>query len=93
MVPWSKEEDTRLEAGLAAGFDMAKISAVVFSGERDPQACKERWEKKLNPALVKGPWTKEEDEVVIKCKNEGVTKWSEIAKRIPGESSPLFIHA
>jgi hypothetical protein len=38
----------------------------------------------LRPGLVKGPWTKEEDDTIVNCINAGVTKWSEIAARIPG---------
>lgn len=38
----------------------------------------------LRPGLVKGPWTKEEDDVIIQCMTTGITKWSEIADRIPG---------
>lgn len=39
----------------------------------------------LNPNLTKGPWTKEEDEIVKKmvAKN-GPRKWSEIAKFLIG---------
>lgn len=38
----------------------------------------------LRPGLVKGPWTKDEDDTIVECINAGVTKWSEIAARIPG---------
>ena len=38
----------------------------------------------LKPGLVKGPWKQEEDAVIIRCLQSGVTKWSEIADHIPG---------
>ena len=38
----------------------------------------------LRPGLVKGPWTKEEDDIICTCMATGVTKWSEIAVQIPG---------
>ena len=38
----------------------------------------------LRPGLVKGPWTKDEDDTIVSCIEQGVTKWSEIAARIPG---------
>ena len=38
----------------------------------------------LRPGLVKGPWTSEEDEIIVTAINEGVTRWSDIAARIPG---------
>ena len=46
--------------------------------------CLHRWQKVLQPGLVKGPWTKEEDQIIIDCIEAGITKWSEIAERIPG---------
>ena len=46
--------------------------------------CLHRWQKVLKPGLVKGPWTKEEDETIIRCRKEGITKWSEIARRVTG---------
>lgn len=36
------------------------------------------------PLIKKGRWTKEEDSLIISLKNQGVTKWSEIACKIPG---------
>lgn len=35
----------------------------MFQGRTDGQ-CQHRWQKVLNPELVKGPWTKEEDQKV-----------------------------
>jgi hypothetical protein len=33
---------------------------------------------------VKGPWTEEEDNIIRKCREEGMQKWSEIAKFAEG---------
>lgn len=35
-----------------------------FSQNRSDQQCQYRWLRVLNPDLVKGPWTKEEDQKV-----------------------------
>ena len=44
-----------------------------------------RWQKVLNPNLVKGPWTKEEDEIVLKLvEKNGPKNWSKIADHLPG---------
>lgn len=44
-----------------------------------------RWQKVLNPNLVKGPWTKEEDETLLQLVQEfGPKNWSNIAKHLPG---------
>ena len=52
--------------------------------QRSDVQCLHRWQKVLQPGLVKGPWTKEEDQTIIDCIEAGITKWSEIAERIPG---------
>lgn len=47
--------------------------------------CLHRWQKVLNPELVKGPWTKEEDEVIVQLVNRyGAKKWTTIAEALPG---------
>lgn len=33
---------------------------------------------------VKGPWTKEEDQKIIDCITQNITKWSEIAEHVEG---------
>uniref|UniRef100_A0A672IXK5 V-myb avian myeloblastosis viral oncogene homolog-like 1 n=1 Tax=Salarias fasciatus TaxID=181472 RepID=A0A672IXK5_SALFA len=47
--------------------------------------CQHRWQKVLNPELVKGPWTKEEDQKVIDLVHKyGPKRWSVIAKHLQG---------
>jgi len=47
--------------------------------------CLHRWQKVLKPSLVKGPWTAEEDQKVVRLVNEhGAKKWSLIASHLPG---------
>ena len=44
-----------------------------------------RWQKVLDPKLVKGPWTKEEDlKVMALVDQHGPKKWSTIAASLPG---------
>ena len=38
----------------------------------------------LRPGLIKGPWTVDEDALIMACLHGGVTKWSEIASHVPG---------
>uniref|UniRef100_A0A4W3GRL8 MYB proto-onco like 1 n=1 Tax=Callorhinchus milii TaxID=7868 RepID=A0A4W3GRL8_CALMI len=47
--------------------------------------CQHRWQKVLNPELIKGPWTKEEDQKVIDLVQKyGPKRWSLIAKYLKG---------
>ena len=34
--------------------------------------------------MVKGPWTKEEDALIMSCVQKGIMKWSEVAENVPG---------
>lgn len=83
---WTKEEDQKLRAAVAAvGPQNWKMIATEYLGDqRSDVQCLHRWQKVLQPGLVKGPWTKEEDQIIIDCIEAGITKWSEIAERIPG---------
>ncbi len=47
----------------------------------------QRYERKLKPGVKTGPWTPEEDAALIECMARGMTRWSEIAKLIPGRLS------
>uniref|UniRef100_A0A8C8YI96 MYB proto-onco like 2 n=1 Tax=Prolemur simus TaxID=1328070 RepID=A0A8C8YI96_PROSS len=52
---------------------------------RTDQQCQYRWLRVLNPDLVKGPWTKEEDQKVIELvKKYGTKQWTLIAKHLKG---------
>lgn len=53
----------------------------VFFQNRTDQQCQYRWLRVLNPDLVKGPWTKEEDQKVTPGP-EPAAPWH---SRTPGE--------
>ena len=53
--------------------------------DRSDLQCHQRWTKVVNPDLIKGPWTKEEDEQVVKLvKKYGPKKWTLIASFLKG---------
>ncbi|QCE16096.1 transcription factor MYB3R-1 [Vigna unguiculata] len=82
---WTPEEDETLRKAVQRfkGKNWKKI-AECFKDRTDVQ-CLHRWQKVLNPELVKGPWSKEEDEIIIDLVNRyGPKKWSTIAQKLPG---------
>ncbi|CAL5094789.1 unnamed protein product [Urochloa decumbens] len=82
---WTAEEDDILRKAVEThkGKNWKKI-AECFPGRTDVQ-CLHRWQKVLNPELIKGPWSKEEDEIIIQMvKKLGPKKWSTIAQALPG---------
>ena len=47
--------------------------------------CLHRWQKVLNPNLTKGPWTKQEDSVLMGLVDEcGAKNWTKISEGLPG---------
>ncbi|ESQ53889.1 hypothetical protein EUTSA_v10024320mg [Eutrema salsugineum] len=65
------------------GKNWKKI-AECFPDRTDVQ-CLHRWQKVLNPELVKGPWSKEEDATIIALVEKyGPKKWSTISQHLPG---------
>ncbi|KAF5187219.1 Transcription factor myb3r-1 [Thalictrum thalictroides] len=82
---WTEQEDDMLTKAvkLYNGKNWKKI-AECFPGRSDVQ-CLHRWQKVLNPDLVKGPWSKEEDERILELVEKyGCKKWSVIAQSLPG---------
>ena len=55
---WTKEEDRKLKELVLVRGENWSLIADHFPDRTDSQ-CQQRWEKVVNPNLVKGPWTKE----------------------------------
>ncbi|XP_044517506.1 myb-related protein B isoform X1 [Gracilinanus agilis] len=84
-VKWTHQEDEQLKALVRQyGQQDWKFLASHFPNRSDQQ-CQYRWLRVLNPDLVKGPWTKEEDQKVIELvKKYGTKQWTLIAKHLKG---------
>uniref|UniRef100_A0A7S3GCM0 Uncharacterized protein n=1 Tax=Palpitomonas bilix TaxID=652834 RepID=A0A7S3GCM0_9EUKA len=85
--PWSQEEDDKLKqvVELYNRKNWKKI-ASFFDSRSDVQ-CFHRWQKVLNPDLVKGPWTTAEDERLKSLVKEyGDKKWADVARNLPGRN-------
>lgn len=81
---WTKEEDEKLKNLVEQHGEKFELIAALFPDRNDVQ-CQQRWHKVVNPELVKGPWTKEEDEKVIELvKKYGPKRWTLIAKHLKG---------
>ncbi|XP_073304283.1 uncharacterized protein [Primulina huaijiensis] len=82
---WTTDEDKLLAEVVKKynGRNWKRIAECI-SGRTDVQ-CLHRWQKVLNPDLVKGTWTKEEDDLIIELVGKyGIKKWSAIANCLPG---------
>ncbi|KAH9307344.1 hypothetical protein KI387_035255 [Taxus chinensis] len=82
---WTEEEDEILRRAVQCynGKNWKRI-AQYFPNRTDVQ-CLHRWQKVINPNLIKGPWTKEEDNKIVELVQKyGVKKWSFISQFLPG---------
>ncbi|KAL5552096.1 hypothetical protein UlMin_002272 [Ulmus minor] len=82
---WTKEEDDLLSE-LVEKFNRKNWKKIAsYLPGRTGTQCLHRWQKVLDPVLVKGSWTEEEDDLIVKLIGRyGCKRWSVIAKYIPG---------
>jgi hypothetical protein len=82
---WTAEEDAVLkEKRLLYGRKWSQI-ATHLPGRQGKQ-CRERYMNNLDPNLLKGEWTEEEDLVLIAMQEIHGNKWASISKYLPGRS-------
>ncbi|XP_044066333.1 v-myb avian myeloblastosis viral oncogene homolog-like 2a isoform X3 [Siniperca chuatsi] len=84
-VKWTQEEDENLKI-LISNFGKKDWKTIAsFLPGRTEFQCMHRWKKHLDPDLVKGFWSKEEDEKIVELVGKYGTKhWSLIAKHLKG---------
>eukprot|EP00179_Madagascaria_erythrocladioides_P029098 CAMPEP_0198335950 /NCGR_PEP_ID=MMETSP1450-20131203/20659_1 /TAXON_ID=753684 ORGANISM="Madagascaria erythrocladiodes, Strain CCMP3234" /NCGR_SAMPLE_ID=MMETSP1450 /ASSEMBLY_ACC=CAM_ASM_001115 /LENGTH=327 /DNA_ID=CAMNT_0044040645 /DNA_START=793 /DNA_END=1772 /DNA_ORIENTATION=- len=84
---WSKEEDALLLRLVNEGN--SKSSWSVVAGQipgRSGKQCRERWLNHLDPKVVKGGWTADEDTKLITLHRQHGNRWAVIAKQFPGRT-------
>lgn len=82
---WSFEEDQVLEFLVTQGCNNWGQIAERIPG-RTPKQCRERWKNHLDPAINKGPYTEDEDAVILAAQERLGNKWSQIAQLLQGRT-------
>ena len=84
---WTMEEDARLSALVENVKSVSWCSLAVHFPGKTAQQIAGRWEKVLNPRLVKGSWTREEDEVILNfVTKNGDKDWAKLAAMLTGRT-------
>lgn len=66
------------------GSNSALIISMLLNSSTPIEPPSIRWHNHLKPGIRKGPWTPEEDEVIVKAQDEWGNKWAMIARLLPG---------
>jgi hypothetical protein len=76
---FNQSEDALLAKAVAdlGGSDWARIAERIPG--RSVRQCKERWANYISPAVGNGPWTPEEEQLLVRKYSEIGPKWKRIA--------------
>lgn len=81
---WTPEEDDLLCRLMNQTHTNSWSSLVKFFPNKTAAQISGRWGKVLNPCLVKGSWTRDEDEIILNfVKKNGCGDWAKLALLLP----------
>jgi hypothetical protein len=81
---FTETEDVKLRKLVAEwGTDDWALVARHMGGGRTTRQCRERWQNYLRPGIVNGPWTKEEEDLLVLKYSEIGPLWQTIQQFFP----------
>jgi hypothetical protein len=84
---WTAAENKRLIDLVGSSHDPDWASIAPNFPGKTVHLIIDRWEKVLNPALVKGSWTRLEDEAIANwVRTQGPVNWTKLAETLSGRT-------
>ncbi|KAG7392110.1 hypothetical protein PHYPSEUDO_002334 [Phytophthora pseudosyringae] len=84
---WTPEQDEALKKAVAELGHRNWMAVAERVPGRDNAQCLQRWNKVLKPGLVKGPWSVEEDAMLMEMMLKGYDNWRQVSNHIPGRTA------
>ncbi|KAL3660411.1 hypothetical protein V7S43_014564 [Phytophthora oleae] len=84
---WTPEQDEALKRAVAELGHRNWMAVAERVPGRDNAQCLQRWNKVLKPGLVKGPWSVEEDALLMEMMLKGYDNWRQVSNSIPGRTA------
>jgi myb proto-oncogene protein len=83
---WTAAEDSHLHSLVARGWMNWTVVAGKISGRTSKQ-CRERWYSHLDPSVNRGPYSEEEDVLILAQHDELGGRWAQISRMLKGRTS------
>ena len=82
---WSDADDQRLISLVSESAEVNWTRISKYFPTHTQNQIIERWSKVLDPNLLKGSWTRREDELILRfVAVHGAKQWSKLAELLPG---------
>lgn len=85
MGNWTPEED-KVITDWVAKYGLKWVDLAKEMPGRTRKNCRGRWHNCLDPNINRGPWTQEEDELLLKLHEQYGNKWALMAKSFKGRT-------
>jgi len=83
---WAAVTENKKREGLIGDEKIEWRKVAMSVPNRTHKQCRERWRYTLSPQVNRGPWSKEEDETILRLQQSIGNKWTEIAKECNGRT-------
>jgi hypothetical protein len=80
-------EDLLLQEVVTASETLDWTQIASHFPERNGRQCRDRWVNYVNPTIINGPWTADEERLLDERFREFGTKWKQIAESFPNRSA------
>ena len=84
--PWTIEQDRKLLDWVKREGPGQWSQCAEFITGRSGKQCRERWFNTLNPEVIKGNWTPEEDFIIFDSYRQFGSHWTKIAEKLAGRT-------